>query len=52
MTPQAALQRIIVHQEIPYDDMVLLMRKIMQGDVSPVLMAAILSGLRTKRNHW
>ena len=49
MTPQAALQRIIAHQEIPYDDMVLLMRKIMQGDVSPVLMAAILSGLRTKK---
>lgn len=49
MTPQVALQRIITHQEIPYDDMVALMRKIMRGEVSPVLMAAILSGLRTKK---
>lgn len=49
MTPQVALQRIIIHQEIPYDDMVALMRQIMRGEVSPVLMAAILSGLRTKK---
>lgn len=49
MTPQVALQRIITHQEIPYDDMVALMRQIMRGEVSPVLMAAILSGLRTKK---
>ena len=49
MTPQVALQRIITHKEIPYDDMVALMRQIMRGEVSPVLMAAILSGLRTKK---
>ncbi|MEQ1719953.1 MAG: anthranilate phosphoribosyltransferase [Nitrosomonas sp.] len=49
MTPQVALQRIITHQGIPYDDMVALMRQIMRGEVSPVLMAAILSGLRTKK---
>ena len=49
MTLQVALQRIITHQEIPYDDMVALMRQIMRGEVSPVLMAAILSGLRTKK---
>ncbi len=49
MTPQVALQRIITHQEIPYDDMVTLMRQIMRGEVSPVLMAAILAGLRTKK---
>ena len=49
MTPQVALQRIITHQEIPYDDMVALMRQIMRGEVSPVLMAAILSGKRTKK---
>ena len=49
MTPQVALQRIITHQEIPYGDMVALMRKIMRGEVSPVLMAAILSVLRTKK---
>ena len=49
MTPQEALQRIIAHQEILHDDMVSLMRQIMQGDVSPVLIAAIISGLRVKR---
>ncbi|GKS68224.1 anthranilate phosphoribosyltransferase [Nitrosomonas sp. PY1] len=49
MSPQVALQRIITHQEIPYDDMVALMRQIMRGEISPVLMAAILSGLRTKK---
>ncbi|MBS0423585.1 MAG: anthranilate phosphoribosyltransferase [Proteobacteria bacterium] len=49
MTPQEALQRIIAHQEIMHDDMVSLMRQIMQGDVSPVLIAAIISGLRVKR---
>ena len=49
MTPQEALQRIIAHQEIMHDDMVSLMRQIMQGDVSPVLIAAIITGLRVKR---
>ncbi|MBS0496036.1 MAG: anthranilate phosphoribosyltransferase [Proteobacteria bacterium] len=49
MTPQEALQRIIAHQEIMHDDMVSLMRRIMQGDISPVLIAAIITGLRVKR---
>lgn len=49
MTPQEALQRIIAHQEIMHDDMVSLMRQIMQGDISPVLIAAIITGLRVKR---
>lgn len=49
MTPQEALQRIITHQEIMHDDMVSLMRRIMQGDVSPVLIAALITGLRVKR---
>ncbi len=49
MTPQEALQRIIAHQEIMHDDMVSLMRQIMQGNVSPALIAAIISGLRVKR---
>ncbi|MDE2387689.1 MAG: anthranilate phosphoribosyltransferase [Betaproteobacteria bacterium] len=49
MTPQEALQRIIAHQEIMHDDMVSLMRRIMQGDVSPALIAAIVTGLRIKR---
>ncbi|MFZ2628900.1 MAG: anthranilate phosphoribosyltransferase [Rugosibacter sp.] len=48
MTPQAALQRIIDHREILHDDMLHLMRQIMRGEVSPVMVAAILSGLRVK----
>ncbi|MBX9917183.1 MAG: anthranilate phosphoribosyltransferase [Nitrosomonas sp.] len=49
MTPQEALQRITAHQEIMHDDMVSLMRQIMQGDISPVLIAAIITGLRVKK---
>ncbi|WP_297325029.1 anthranilate phosphoribosyltransferase [Nitrosomonas sp.] len=48
MTPQEALHRIIAHQEIPHDEMVSLMRQIMQGKLSPVLIAAIIIGLRVK----
>ena len=49
MTPQEALQRITAHQEIMHDDMVSLMRQIMQGNISPVLIAAIITGLRVKK---
>ncbi len=49
MTPQEALHHIITHQEILHDDMVSLMRQIMQGEVSPVLIAAIITGLRVKK---
>lgn len=49
MIPQHALQRIVANQEILHDDMVALMRQIMQGDVSPVLIAAIITGLRMKK---
>ena len=49
MTPQAALQRVIEHREIFHDEMVSLMRQIMGGDVSPVMVAAIISGLRVKK---
>lgn len=49
MTPQEALHRIIVHQEIMHDEMVSLMRQIMRGEVSPVLIAAIITGLRVKK---
>lgn len=49
MTPQEALQRITAHQEIMHDDMVSLMRQIMQGDISPVLIAAIITVLRVKK---
>lgn len=49
MTPQEALHRIIAHQEIMHDEMVSLMRQIMQGEISPVLIAAIITGLRVKK---
>ena len=49
ITPQQALQRTIEHREIFHDEMVGLMRQIMRGDVSPVMAAAILTGLRVKK---
>lgn len=49
MTPQEVLHRIITHQEIMHDEMVSLMRQIMQGEISPVLIAAIITGLRVKK---
>lgn len=49
MTPQEALKRIIEHREIFHDEMVSLMRQIMGGDVSPVMIAAIITGLRVKK---
>lgn len=49
ITPQAALQRLIEHREIFADEMVDLFRQIMGGSVSPVMMAALLTGLRVKK---
>jgi anthranilate phosphoribosyltransferase len=49
ITPQQALQRAIEHREIFYDEMLSLMRQIMAGEISPVMTAAILAGLRTKK---
>jgi len=49
ITPQEALQRAIEHREIFHDEMVDLMRMIMRGEVSPVMSAAILTGLRVKK---
>ncbi len=49
ITPQEALQRAIDHREIFYDEMLSLMRQIMAGEVSPVMTAAILTGLRVKK---
>ncbi|WP_300615326.1 anthranilate phosphoribosyltransferase [Dokdonella sp.] len=49
ITPQEALQRTIEHREIFHDEMVDLMRQIMRGEVSPTLTAAILTGLRVKK---
>jgi anthranilate phosphoribosyltransferase len=49
MTPQEALTRIIEHREIFREEMLALMRSIMRGEVSPVLIAAIITGLRVKK---
>ena len=49
ITPQHALQRAIEHREIFYDEMLSLMRQIMAGEISPVMTAAILAGLRVKK---
>jgi anthranilate phosphoribosyltransferase len=49
ITPQEALQRAIEHREIFHDEMMDLMRQIMRGEVSPVMTAAILTGLRVKK---
>jgi anthranilate phosphoribosyltransferase len=49
ITPQQALQRAIEHREIFHDEMVDLIRMIMRGEVSPVMSAAILTGLRVKK---
>lgn len=48
MTPQQALKRLIERRELFYDEMVTLMRQIMAGEVSPVMTAALLTGLRVK----
>ena len=49
ITPQQALQRTIEHREIFHDEMLQLMRQIMQGEISPLMVAAILTGLRVKK---
>jgi anthranilate phosphoribosyltransferase len=49
MTPQEALTRVIEHREIFREEMLSLMRAIMSGQVSPTLIAAIIIGLRVKK---
>ena len=46
---QEALQRTIEHREIFHDEMLALMRQIMSGEVSPVMIAALTVGLRVKK---
>ena len=46
---QDALQRTIEHREIFHDEMLSLMRRIMSGEVSPVMIAALTVGLRVKK---
>jgi anthranilate phosphoribosyltransferase len=49
ITPQEALQRTIEHREIFHDEMLHVMRLIMSGELSPVLTAALITGLRVKK---
>ena len=49
ITDQQALQRVIEHREIFHDEMLGLMRRIMTGAMSPVVMAAFITGLRVKK---
>src|SRR2546426_9368427 len=44
-----ALQRTIEHREIFHDEMLALMRRIMSGEMSPVMIAALAVGLRVKK---
>ena len=49
ITPQEALQRTIEHREIFHDEMLKVVRMIMNGEMSHVMMAALLTGLRVKK---
>ncbi|MEZ0307159.1 MAG: anthranilate phosphoribosyltransferase, partial [Ramlibacter sp.] len=44
ISPQEALQRTIEHREIFHDEMLNVVRMIMSGDLSPVMMAALITG--------
>jgi len=46
---QEALQRTIEHREIFHDEMLAVMRQIMNGEVTPVMIAALTVGLRVKK---
>jgi anthranilate phosphoribosyltransferase len=49
ITPQQALTRLIDQREIFHDEMLSLMRQIMTGELTPVQIAGILTGLRVKK---
>ncbi len=49
ITPTEALARCIDHREIFHDEMLKLMRMIMSGEMSPVMIAALTIGLRVKK---
>jgi anthranilate phosphoribosyltransferase len=49
ITPQQALQRTIEHREIFHDEMLTVVRQIMSGEMSAVMMAALITGLRVKK---
>jgi anthranilate phosphoribosyltransferase len=49
ITDTEALARVIDHREIFHDEMLTLMRRIMSGEMSPVMIAALAMGLRVKK---
>ena len=49
ITPTEALVRCIEHREIFHDEMLHLMRMLMRGEMSPQIAAALLMGLRVKK---
>ena len=49
ITDHDALTRAIDHREIFHDEMLSVVRRLMSGDMSPVMMAAMLVGLRVKK---
>jgi anthranilate phosphoribosyltransferase len=49
ITDTEALVRLIEHREIFHDEMLALMRRIMSGEMSPVMIAALALGLRVKK---
>jgi anthranilate phosphoribosyltransferase len=49
ITDTEALTRLIEHREIFHDEMLALMRRIMSGEMSPVMIAALSIGLRVKK---
>ena len=49
ISPQEALTRTIEHREIFHDEMLHVVRQIMGGELSPVMMAALITGLRVKK---
>ncbi|WP_281915793.1 anthranilate phosphoribosyltransferase [Caldimonas thermodepolymerans] len=49
ITNTDALVRVIEHREIFHDEMLELMRRIMSGEMSPVMIAALAIGLRVKK---
>ena len=49
ITASEALQRTIEHREIFHDEMLHIMRMIMRGEMSPVMVAALVTGLRVKK---
>ena len=49
ITNTDALLRCVEHREIFHDEMLTLMRRIMAGEMSPVMIAALTMGLRVKK---